>query len=120
MTAKEVEEIFLKFLKEDSGVFSRATIEKMDILCDKQWHAFNLPSESIRLAARNWVKTYIEIENHDPEIAAKVVYCFGLEKVLLQQIIDSHRAINLAEFEQDIEMSEGEFVDPYWSLRENG
>ncbi|WP_417538930.1 hypothetical protein [Marinobacter sp.] len=118
MNSDEFGSLSTRLIKEGAGRHTQDTIEKMHVLCDKQWHTYELPSLGARKAASHWVHEYLDTASPDPELAAKVVYCFGLNRELLAQIIECYGYyVDLSEYEEDLEHSGGDFVDPYWTLR---
>lgn len=117
MSAKEVKSLWRTFLSEEGDSFTQDSIEKMYIICNKQWHTYELPSAATRDAVSGWVKRWIQTGDYDPELVARVVYSFGLEKKLLEQLIARLSDMDICDYEKDLENSAGEFIDPYWSLR---
>jgi|SRR5690554_1185121 len=105
-------------INEDAGRYTQNTIEKMHALCEKQWHTYELPSLGIRKSTTHWVQEYLDTASPDPELAAKIVYCFGLNRQILAQIIECYGDyVDLSEYEEDLEHADGDFIDPYWTLR---
>lgn len=117
MSSKEVESLWRTFLHEEGDAFTRDSMEKMYILCDKQWHTYELPSSATRESVKIWIEQWLKDGSYDPELVSLVVYCFGLEKRLLEKILARHKDMDISDYEIDIENSPGEFIDPYWSLR---
>ena len=64
-----------------------------------------------------WVDEYFKVDEFDPQVAAKVIYCFGLKKELLRRVVEDYGSVDLKEYQEDLGGSDGGFVDPYHSLR---
>lgn len=117
MSSKEVELLWCTFLSEEGDSFTQDSIEKMYILCDKQWHTYEIPSTATKDAVSSWIERWIQAGDYDPELVARVVYSFGLEKKLLEEVLARHSDMDVRDYKKDLENSAGQFIDPYWSLR---
>ena len=114
----QLKKIFSKFFGELEADSYEDTCAKLEILCDKQWHTYELPDEDIQTKMRGWVvDNWRETEEH-LELIMGICYSFGLDKELFARALGVYQGEHKAEYENDLKQSLGDFIDPYWSMRE--
>lgn len=118
MSKEEVETLCLEFLNDFSGKYSEDVLDKINIICDKQWHTYELPSGNIMEAMSEWLDSYCEIEAFSSDIVMRIAYCFGLEKKIFEKVAKVYGQSEISEYKEDLQNSSGDRIDPYWSLRE--
>jgi len=106
--------IFFEELNSDDDEEMRA---KLDILCDKQWHTYELPNDDIQEKIRTWLVNNWREEQEYLELILGVCYCFGLDKKLYVRALDVYQGEHKSEYENDLKQSDGDFIDPYWSMK---
>lgn len=111
---KFVYESLLKELKSDS---LDDALAKLDIVCDKQWHTYELPDAEVQESISEWLISNWKHSDEYLELVLSVCYCFGLSKRLFILALDEYKGDARDEFEGHLKMSLSDHIDPYWSLR---
>jgi hypothetical protein len=117
MTAAEVAGVLDIFLSETNLDTSQERIQKLEILCDKQWHTYEVADEVVRKKAENLIISYWEENNEYLEMSLNLCYCFGLSKCIFTKLLNSYNGEQRWEYLKILGNSIGDSIDPYWSLR---
>ncbi len=93
------------------------SLKKLDILCDKQWHTYELPDEEVKEKIRKLLLDNLDTSDEYLELVLSTCYCFGLDKKIFSDVLDKYHGWARNEFIEILEKSKGDNIDPYWSLR---
>jgi len=74
---RSVYEIFFVDLAKDSYCIA---CEKIELLCDKQWHTYELPEEAVKTKMVDWIKANWSDNESFLKIVLLISYSFGLKK----------------------------------------
>lgn len=117
MGREEVEGYFYKWLADADTDALDVALRKLDILGDYQWHCYTLPSQGVRDALARWLlKTECSSEIFT-RVALGACYCFGLSKELFTTFFRNYSGDNGFEYTAMLESSNGDDIDPYYSLK---
>jgi hypothetical protein len=108
--------IYDVFFKEVKHEEKDVTLKKLEILCDKQWHTYELPSSYIQSKIKEWLIENWEINNDYLDVVLGVSYCFGLDKGLYEKALSLYKGEFFDEYKENLTNSKGVFIDPYWSM----
>ena len=111
-----VYDVFLRELEEDPF---EVACKKIDILCDKQWHTYDLPSVDVQIKLQRWLLDNWRDSKEYVKLGLGVCYCFGLSKNLFRRFLDLYKGDNLWEYQNILNASVGHGINPYWSLEKS-
>jgi hypothetical protein len=117
MTAAEVAELIDIFLGAQSADSRRERFMKLETICDKQWHTYELPGQEVQEKIQRWIEVNWEDSIEYFELAMGLCYCFALSKRLFEEALKDYAGEQRWEYVQMLENSNAETLDPYWSLR---
>jgi hypothetical protein len=116
MPAAEVHEHCMRVLSLAEAPSS--VLAKLEVLADRQWHTYELPAPALQEALRGWlIRNWVSPDQDYLESVLGLAYCFGLDKELFQRALDNYTGEHAADYRQDLEMSHGENIDPWWSMK---
>lgn len=92
-------------------------VAKLDLLCDIQWHTYELPDAEVQDSISSWLISNWKDSDEYLELVLSVCYCFGLSKNLFVAALERYNGDAREEFEKYLNMSLSNHIDPYWSLR---
>jgi hypothetical protein len=120
MTKEEVLDLSNKCLDEAEHESVSATLEKLNILADHQWHTYELPDSMLRARLRQWlIQNWIENSQQYLESVLGLCYCFGLDKEFYAKALENYTGEHAEEFRRNFSKSDGENIDPWWSMKGN-
>jgi hypothetical protein len=94
------------------------TLEKLDELGDRQWHTYELPKPELQIQLREWlIQNWISATPDYLESVLDLSYCFALDKEIYRRALHDYNGEHLIEYQRHLEMSDGNTIDPWWSLR---
>jgi len=117
LSHEKVEKLCEDFFTNSRNNYSEEFLNIIDVLCDTQWHTYELPSNQVKALAFEWVGGYINYPESSSDVILKVIYCFGLAKSLVFEVVKKYGDSSIDEYRKTIENSPGECIDPYWSMR---
>jgi hypothetical protein len=95
--------------------------ETLGILChlgDKQWHTYELPSNTLRARIKTWLIQSGALDSDINLLDLLIVsFCFALDKAFYKTILDRYTGESKWQFERDFGNSPGDDIDPWWSLK---
>lgn len=116
----EVEHYCNLILDEAISELPKETLRKLRLLGDRQWHCYEVPSKGLQQRLRKWcVNNWTESSPEFLEGVLVTAYNFALDKEFYKTVLERYNGTHLAEFKLDLEKSLGDFIDPWWSYREN-
>ncbi len=111
-----VENLCIDFFSVSQSDSSEEFLEIVDILSDKQWHTYELPSDKLASFMDCWLTKYCEKVDYSADVVLKITYCFGLNKKFFNMVSEKYGVGELGDYQEDLSRSEGENIDPYWSM----
>ena len=117
MASADVSQLTHQTLIHSSNEEPDVTLKKLRILGDRQWHTYRASTNSICAQLTSWISENSASASQDfIEGALVIAYCFGLKKEMYAQLLDNYRGQHRTEFEQDLERSVGNYINPWWSM----
>lgn len=108
-----VYEIFFADLKNDSY---STVCEKIELMCDRQWHTYELPEEDVKKKMTDWIMDNWSDSDSFLELVLLICYSFGLKKDIYEKAFNIYSSEDKSEYESDLINSKGADIDPYWSM----
>jgi hypothetical protein len=94
------------------------TLEKLDVLSDRQWHTYESPKPEFQSQLREWLIEHWISPNQDYlESVLSLSYCFALDKDIYRRALKDYSGEHVNEFQRHLEMSDGDTIDPWWSMK---
>ncbi len=113
--ANQVHDLAMSVLSSNEAV--DLVLAKLDILADRQWHTYELPNSELRQTLRKWlIQNWFSNDQEYLEEVLGLAYCFGLDKEFYQKALESYTGEHRAEFNRHLAKSEGDTIDPWWSM----
>ena len=117
ISVEKLNSIYDVFFKETDNESQELSIEKLEILSEKQWHTYENPKTEVQENLKKWLySNWVESDEY-LELVMVVCYSFALDKDIYAKALNSYTGDYRAEFLKDIENSKGDYIDPYWSMR---
>ena len=115
ISSSEVHKYTMNILTSSESVFS--ALSKLDIIADRQWHTYVLPSTELQAALRKWlISNWVSNSQEYMESILALSYCFGLDKELYQKALENYSGEHKAEFQKNLSKSLGKTINPWWSM----
>ncbi len=104
-------------LRDSAGEDLELTFEKLFLVADQQWHSYEEPPERIRTLVRDWLLAHWQADSTEYlERVMRVSFYWALDKAFFRRALDVYRG-DKAEYERLLEVSPGDHIDPWHSLR---
>ena len=95
------------------------TLAKLNELGDRQWHTYELPDPALQTRLRKWlIDNWVSADQDYLESVLGLSYCFALDKELYGLALQYYTGEHLKEFQRDLEKSDGDNIDPWWSMKQ--
>ncbi|HZL89254.1 MAG TPA: hypothetical protein VFB96_12825 [Pirellulaceae bacterium] len=105
-------------LQESTQESVSATLRKLNVLADQQWHGYEPAPRDLRERLTRWlVQNWQSGSEEYLEAVLGLTYCYGLDKRIYREALCAYHGPFRKEFERNLERSVGENIDPWWSLR---
>ncbi len=118
MSLDEVERIFGLWYEASKNENLDTSLNKLNILGDKQWHTYDFPSDDVRDRLTVWLSEKIIDEESMLEDALGACYSFALSKKLFESYFSRYNGEHKDEFQIYLGRSAGDFIDPYQPFRD--
>ena len=119
MSRVEIQRYCLHALRESETESIAETLAKLEELSQRQWHTYELPDPALQRMLRQWlIDRWVSPDQAYLESVLGLSYCFALDKAIFIQALESYCGEHHQEFEQALETSQGDRLDPWASLRE--
>jgi len=116
--AEIIEKLCIQVLEDSISNGIELTIERLDELCDKQWHTYERPSNFLMNRLTLWLrKNWNPNSNEYLLFVLGVSYSFSLSKSLYKEALDNYEGEDKLEFEEAYFNSNQDYIDPWYSLR---
>lgn len=116
ISQKKLVILYDKFFDESREESIYESCEKLEILSEKQWHTYKLPSMEVRNEFTAWITKNWSNDQKYLETVLLVCYSFGLSKSVFMKAFTQYDGDSKSEFEEDLLRSDGNYMDPYWSF----
>ncbi len=117
ISSKGMSLVYDKFFNELNTFNYDDIVEILYILCDKQWHTYDVPEPLIQSSFAEWIKRNWRNDDEYLDLVKQICYSFGLESKLYERAIkECHCQADPEDIEILVHSVNGH-VDPYWSLR---
>lgn len=120
MDIAEVEKYCFMILQEASLDIRSDTISKLREMCNRQWHTYTLPSSDLQVALKELlIQNWVSNTEGYLETAMVISYNFGLDKAFFAKALSLYSGRHKTQFQHDLEMSHGDNMDPWWSMKKD-
>ena len=93
------------------------TLSELDDLSNLQWHTYEMNEERIVDEMGNWFLSKWNDDQGFLEALLGIGYCFGFRKEIYKKGLESYDGERNEEFRLNFENSNGDRIDPWWSLK---
>ena len=119
--SSEVEKYCFAILDEANREPTQDTIQKLQAIGDKQWHTYQLPSIELQAALKKWlIQNWISNSDDYLEAILYLAFNFGLDKEFYTKALSLYEGRFEGEYQRALDNSSGDFIDPWWSMKEQG
>lgn len=119
MSHDEIQRLCITALEESETEDIPVTLAKLDQLGHRQWHTYKLPDPALQSQLRQWLIDHWASPGQEYlEAVLSLSYCFGLDKEIFGQALMCYTGEHLEEFNKDLEKSDGNDIDPWWSMKQ--
>lgn len=119
MSRDEVHRHCVTALNESEKDDISVTLAKLHELGERQWHTYELPDAALQTRLNEWlINNWISADQDYLESVLGLAYCFALSKELYRCALQYYMGEHLSDFQRDLDKSDGDNIDPWWSMKQ--